>query len=171
MAQSLIPFAGGNFDEAFVDKPDIALGSTSDFTQFLTPADVADERGGIVMLVRANGVVAAQDAVIIDSVYDAASTTLVTTSAKLGQLVGVARVAAADNEFFWVDVFGKSTVNVLTLAAANTALNSTATGGTLDDDATAGSEVIDGIFLLATNGGSTAAVACHLRFPTIGVTL
>lgn len=171
MPQSLTAFAGQNFEEAVVDAPDIALGSTIDFSQFETPADVADERGGIVMLVRADGAIDAQDVVIVDSVYDVVPATLTTTATAFGSIVGVARVTAADNEFFWIDIFGKSTVNVLANAAANTALNSTATAGTLDDDATAGSEVIDGIVLLSANGGSTAAVECHLIFPKVGVTL
>ena len=58
-----------------------------------------------------------------------------------------------------------------TLAAAYTLINSTGTAGQLDDDATAGAEVIDGIALDAAVGGAAATAAGFINWPKVGRTL
>ena len=125
--------------------------------------------------VQANGAITGDGYVcdIDGSSFDAAMCTTTTTAPGTGQgkAVGIARVAFADNEFGWLQVFGPGTVRVAASCAAYTLLNSTATAGQIDDDATAGAEVIDGIVLDVANGGSAATAAGFLNFPKVGRTL
>lgn len=107
-----------------------------------------------------------------------AATALTTTNSAPGQAVGrrvgvvVATVASSTSvQYGWVQIYGIGGVSVLASAVLNTPLNTTATAGALDDDATAGSEVIDGLVLAATNGGSPAVVNAFLNYPFVGRTL
>jgi hypothetical protein len=51
-------------------------------------------------------------------------------------------------------------------------LNSTATGGAVDDDATAGSESISGLVLGTATGGAAATNAdAYFSYPVVGRTL
>jgi hypothetical protein len=98
----------------------------------------------------------------------------VTTSAPgagAGKLAGVARTAIPANNYGWLQVFGAGTVRVAASCAAYTLINSTATAGQLDDDATAGAEVIDGMVLDVANGGAAGVVAGWLNWPKVGRTL
>lgn len=88
-----------------------------------------------------------------------------------GKPVVVADSAISASEYGWFLIYGSTTVSALASCAAYTQLNSTGTSGALDDDATAGSEVIDGIVLRSTNGGSTAVVNAIVNFPRVGRTL
>lgn len=125
--------------------------------------------------VQANGAITGDSYVcdIDGSNFDAAMCTTTTTApgTGAGKAVGVARVAFADNEYGWLQVYGAGTVRVAASAAAYTLLNSTATAGTLDDDATLGAEIIDGIVLDVANGVSAAATAGFLNWPKVGRTL
>lgn len=117
---------------------------------------------GAVVLINSSGVVVGT------------TTTTTTPGNAAGPRVGVVVAAVSSSpsvQYFWVQIYGVGSVLVLANAAANTQLNSTATSGTLDDDATAGSEVIDGIRLTTANGGSTAATACYINYPFVGRTL
>lgn len=100
-----------------------------------------------------------------------ASTTSSAPGTGQGKMVGVVVDAFAINEYGWVLVFGSAQITALASCAAHTQLNTTGTGGALDDDATAGSEVIDGIVLRAANGGSTANVNAIVCWPKVGRTL
>jgi len=88
-----------------------------------------------------------------------------------GRICGVNMAVLVSGGFGWFQVFGIGSVRVLASCAANTTLNSTGTAGALDDDATAGSEVITGVALSAANGGAAATVACWLSWPSVGRTL
>jgi hypothetical protein len=106
------------------------------------------------------------------------ATPITTANAAPGQSVGrkvgvVVRAVSslATPQYGWVQVSGIGAIRVLASAVLNTPLNTTATAGVLDDDATAGSRVIDGVVLNATNGGSTALVAAMLNNPFVGRTL
>lgn len=104
----------------------------------------------------------------------AAAAATLTTSAPgnaSGSRLAVAVSAITAGGFGWMQIYGAGLVSVLASAVLNTQLNTTATAGSLDDDATASSEVCDGIRLAATNGGSTANVACFLNYPFCGRTL
>ena len=100
-----------------------------------------------------------------------ATLTTTTPGNAAGPRVAVAVSAIPAGGFGWMQIYGLGSVSVLASAVLNTQLNTTATGGSLDDDATAGSEVIDGIRLSATNGGGTANVAAYINYPFVGRTL
>ena len=106
-----------------------------------------------------------------------AATPLSTSNDARGQIVGVAVAAIPGTSgtvtgYGWVQVKGTATARVLTLAAANVRLNTTATAGALDDDGTAGSMQVQGLYLTAANsGGTTAATACVLNYPFVDVTI
>lgn len=99
------------------------------------------------------------------------TTTTTAPGTGAGKLVGVARAAIAASGYGWLQVFGAGTVRVSASCAAYTIINSTATAGQLDDDATAGAEVIDGIVLDVANGGSAGTAAGYLNWPKVGRTL
>lgn len=89
-----------------------------------------------------------------------------------GSRIGVAQAALADNEYGWFQVYGKGSVRTLASAAKGTKLNTTATAGALDDDATAGAETIDGLVLGTATGGAEATNAdAILSYPAVGRTL
>ena len=98
----------------------------------------------------------------------------VTTSAPgtgAGKLAGVARAAIAASGYGWLQIFGAGTIRVSASCAAYTLINTTATAGQLDDDATAGAEVVDGMVLDVANGGAAGTVAGYLNWPKVGRTL
>jgi len=89
-----------------------------------------------------------------------------------GARVGAAMAAIAASGYGWLQIYGLATVRTLASAAVGTTLNSTATPGALDDDATGGAEVINGIFVGTATGGAEANNAdCYLNYPFIGRTL
>jgi hypothetical protein len=105
-----------------------------------------------------------------------AVTELSTSNDARGQIVGVAVSAIPGTSgtvvgYGWVQVKGTATARVLASAAANVRLNTTATAGVLDDDGTAGSFQVQGLYLTTANGASTAAAPCVLNYPFVDVTL
>jgi hypothetical protein len=89
-----------------------------------------------------------------------------------GSRIGVAQAVLADNEYGWFQIYGKGSVRTLASAAKGTKLNTTATGGVLDDDASAGAETIDGLVLGTATGGAEATNAdAILSYPAVGRTL
>lgn len=128
-----------------------------------------DQDGKSYVYVQASAAIAANDVVFFNSAYSA--TTLSTSNDARGNKCGVALVAFAASDFGWVQVDGPSTANVLASCAANIRLNTTATAGKLDDDGTAGSMHVQGIYLTTANGAGTNAVACILNNPFIDVTI
>ena len=146
--------------------------SASEIPEFEVGDLGVDEDGKIYQFVRANGALAVGDVVGIDEVGDATPVTTTTSAPAAGQglQAGVTLVAVADNDWCWVQRHGVvAAINVGTSAAVHTNLNSTATGGRLDDDATAGSEVIEGITTTAAESSNSAAGI--LNWPYIGRTL
>lgn len=100
-----------------------------------------------------------------------ASTTTSAPGTGAGKSAGVARAAIAASGYGWVQVYGPGTVRTLTLAAAYTLLNTTGTAGALDDDATASSEVIEGMIIDTATGGATANTSGFLNWPKVSRTL
>jgi hypothetical protein len=89
-----------------------------------------------------------------------------------GSRAGVAMAAIGVNGYGWLQVYGKCPLRVLASAVKGTQLNTTATAGALDDDATASSEVISGCVLGTTNGGSAATIEnSFVAYPTVSRTL
>lgn len=124
----------------------------------------------------ASTALAVGDAVLFNSagVASVCNTTTTTPGDAAGRMVGICRAVVtslAAAQYGWVQRTGASTLNAAASAVRNTALNTTATAGRLDDDATAGAEVVDGISLNTTVGGVAAVTACTLNFPYVGRTL
>lgn len=102
----------------------------------------------------------------------ATTTTTAPGSSGPGSRCGAAQAAMADNEYGWFQIFGKGSLRTLASAAKGTQLNSTATGGALDDDATAGAEVIAGaVVMTATGGGAATNADAMFTYPTVLRTL
>lgn len=119
--------------------------------------------------VQADGAISANDVVIITEAYQADQIDTTNSASAFGDMVGVADAAFADDDYGWVQVKGPCTINVATSCAANTELNSTGTAGRVDDDATAGAEVVVG--LVTTGAESSNAAAGMLIYPRVGATL
>lgn len=106
--------------------------------------------------VQAASAIAAGDVVAIDETGQAA---LVTKArADDGHKIGVAQVAFADNDYGYVQVKGVCIVNVLANCAADVALYSSATSGSLDDTDASQTKIL-GIVATAAVGGSAGSVA------------
>lgn len=102
----------------------------------------------------------------------ATTTTTAPGASGPGTRCGAAQAALADNEYGWFQIYGKGSLRTLASAAKGTQLNSTATGGAVDDDATAGAEVIDGLVLMTATGGAAATNAdAMFSYPVVGRTL
>lgn len=129
-----------------------------------------DSAGLEWVYVSAAAAIAQYDVVFFTSAYAASS--LSTANDARGNLVGVAGVAFASGERGWVQVKGPvANANVLASAAANVRLNTTATAGSLDDDGTAGSMQVQGIYLTAARAASNGPAPAILNYPYIDVTL
>lgn len=137
---------------------------------------IGQDRGRVYQFVQADasGWTGAGYVVAIETVSDGdmVETTVSTPGTAAGMRLGVAMAAVAASGYGWLCVFGDSVpVRVAASCAKGTQLNTTATAGQLDDDATAGSEVAEGISLLAANGGAAGNVNAVLTWPRIGRTL
>jgi hypothetical protein len=118
---------------------------------------------------QADGAITANDVCLVDASNQADQLDTTNSGSGFGLRCGVAAATLADNEYGWVQIYGPCTVNVATSCAANTALNSTATAGRIDDDATSGAEVVSGLVTTAAEASNTAAA--YLNYPTVGATL
>lgn len=119
--------------------------------------------------VQANGAITANDVVIMDESFQADQIDTTNSAGAVGDRAGVAPATFADDDYGWIQVYGACTVNVATSAAANTKLNTTATAGRVDDDATSGAETIFG--LVTTAAEASNAAAGMLTYPIIDATL
>lgn len=132
-----------------------------------------DSNGKGYQFVQANGALdTVGDVVAIDESNDASPLTTTVSAPGTGQglPVGVVLVALTDNQYGWVQRYGVvSAVNVATNCAAHTELNSTGTGGRVDDDASSGAEVVEGLTTTAAESSNSAAGI--LNWPYIGRTL
>ena len=104
----------------------------------------------------------AGDVVQITNAFAASQIT--TATAKFGSQVGVVPVAVTQSTstttyYFWAQVRGVGSVNVIASAAANAKLSTTATVGRLSDATTTGQVKITGITLQTANTGVAGATA------------
>lgn len=125
---------------------------------------------------RADGAVTGAGYLCVEETgFDFAMVTTTTTAPGAsgpGSRCGAAQAALADNEYGWFQIYGKGSVRTLASAAKGTQLNSTATGGAVDDDATAGSETISGLVLGTATGAAAATNADAIfSYPVVGRTL
>lgn len=117
------------------------------------------EDGTLWVYVQANGAIGQYDAVAIDEDYQAAK--LTKSLADAGQRLGVAQSAFADNDYGWVALRGSNIkVNALTSCAADTALYTSATAGSLDDDSTSQTAITGIVIVSAVGSGGAAATEC-----------
>lgn len=89
-----------------------------------------------------------------------------------GSRMGAAQAAMLDNQYGWFQIYGKGSLRTLASCAKGTQLNTTATAGAVDDDATAGARVIAGLVLGTATGGAAATNADAIfSYPTVTRTL
>ena len=134
----------------------------------------AQKEGQEGVYVEADEAIAAGDVCVIQDDFGVALADNTSTAPAAGQgaMAGVAAVAMASGEFGWLLRCGQFTVPDLaaaTGAVAYTILNGTATGGTVDDDATTGAEEIIGIVLTTTESSGVAPFS--LNYPYVGLTI
>jgi hypothetical protein len=124
---------------------------------------------------RANGAVTGLGYVCLEQTgFDfvmASTTTSAPGASGPGTRVGAAQAALADNEYGWFQVYGKGSLRTAGAAAIGTRLNTTGTGGALDDDGTASSEQIFGVVLLTLTGGAATSSDAMFSYPVVGITL
>lgn len=114
--------------------------------------------GNTYILVQANGAIDAYAACALDEGHEVAELTTASSGA-VPTVVVVPQIAITDDYYAWAVLKGKS-FSVLALAscALNVKVYTTSTPGAIDDSAS-GTDLIQGLRLNATNGGSTAATA------------
>ena len=118
-------------------------------------------------------VTAAGYACVIDSGFIAEMLDSTSSAPGAGQgcMVGAAQAAIAINGQGWLQIYGKGSLRTLASAAVGTALYSTATPGAVDDAATAGLEVVNGLTLGTATGGAEATnTDAYFTYPTVGAT-
>jgi phage tail sheath gpL-like len=102
---------------------------------------------------------------------DAFLGTLVTTaSSPFNRPVGVFHTTLATNEWGWCQIGGQAPLDVAAGCVLNVRLNTTAVAGRVDDDATTGAKVIEGVTIIATTTPA-AVVEATFNGARIGVTL
>lgn len=146
-----------------LSKKIAGTGSSSDQgDQFLLGQKVNATDGGVYMRVHASGAIAQYDFVGIDENFEAAP--LTTAMADDGWNIGVAQVAADDNDFLWVACAG-SNINgaVLANCAADVALYTSGTAGSLDDATT--TTKVDGVVAVTAVGTAAGNVEVILTHP------
>lgn len=120
--------------------------------------------------VQADGAIVSGDVCIISEAHQADQIDTTNSAGAIGDRVGVAVHAFADNEYGFLQIAGPvDAINVGSSAAANTKLNTTATAGRIDDDATSGAETILGLVTTAAESSNSAAGILHR--PWIDATL
>lgn len=150
------------------DQVDTALTNGKTFT---VGDRAEDYNGKIYIYVKASSAIAQYDVVTFDETYNTTVAPVSTSNDARGDLLGVAPAAIASASYGWLQVYGPCTMNVKASCAANVRLNTTATGGSPDDDGTSTTMALDGIYLTAARGGTDGSAAGILNFPAIGVTL
>jgi hypothetical protein len=158
-----------------------AVYTSADFTAGTVPFGLGDRgfdaAGNEYVFVRADSsgitdrFAAGIKAGFVASMLTTTNSTPGTDGGTVGCMVGApqgATIAASGGG--WLLVRGIGTVRVAASCVRNTLLNTTATAGTLDDDATAGSEQLVGLVITttATGAANTAAV---FNYPTVYRTL
>lgn len=141
----------------------VRLAATSTTQEHELGTRVQATDGGTLVYVQANGAVAIYDVVGIDENFQAAPVD--STMAGDGWYVGFAQVAFADNEYGWVYLTGSNiNANVAAGCAADVALYTSATAGTLDDASSNGTK-IDGVVAVTAKTTSAAFVEVIATWP------
>jgi hypothetical protein len=123
------------------------------------------------VFVKATSAIVQNDVVTFDESFSTTVAPISTSNDAKGDKVGVATAAIGSGSYGWLQIYGPCTMNVKASCAANVQLNTTATAGSLDDDATAGSIAITGIHLTAARAASDGPAAGVLNYPVQATTL
>lgn len=143
----------------------------TDGTTFAPGNRFSDYSGKQYVYVKASSAIAQYDVVTYDETFTTTVAPVSTSNDARGDLVGVAPVAIASGSYGWVQIYGPCTMNVLASCAANVRLNTTATAGSPDDDGTASSMAIDGLYLTTARGSTAGSAPGVLNYPAVGATL
>lgn len=160
-----------------LNRTDVLASTSTAFYRLGTVGGWDDPNGGYkeyLYVHAAEAITGAGYLCIVDSGYEAemVDTTSTAPGAGVGCRVGAAQAAVADNEYFWIQIYGKGSLKTLLSAALGTRLNSTATAGQVDDDGTSGAEPIMGLTLgTATDGSATLNTDAYFNYPFVGVTI
>jgi hypothetical protein len=139
---------------------------TDTSARFALGTRVSGSGGTEWIYVQADGAITAVG--YVASIDEAFQATLLSTSNDAeGDLVGVAAVAFADDEYGWLQVKGPASIQVAASCAANVSLNATSTAGQLDDDGTAASMRVEGAVLTTARGGTAGTAAGMLNDPVV----
>lgn len=130
-----------------------------------------DQAGKEYVYVKASAAIAQYDVVTYDETYNTTVAPLSTSNDAVGDKVGVAPAAFASGDYGWLQIYGVATINVKASCAANVKLNTTATAGSLDDDATSTAKTVLGLYLTTARAASDGSAAGVLNYPFIDVTL
>lgn len=143
------------------------------FPPFKLGTIVTLEDGGLAVFAKASAAITGEGYLcLIDEAWNATMITTANSASTRGSRVGAAQAAfTASGQYGWFVVAGKSNIRVLASCVGHVELNTTATAGALDDDATATSRVVDGVVLKTTNGGSAATAEGNLSGGRVGRTL
>ena len=120
---------------------------------------------------KAGGAITGADYVaVLDAAWSA--TLASTTNSPFGLRICVAPGAMAQNQYGWFQTGGvRPGIRVNASCAANVKLNTTATGGQLDDDGTGGAKTASGIVLTTANGVAAGSAPGVIFNPVVGATL
>lgn len=141
-----------------VDLTKLVAGTSTDGdgAPFTLGTQVRGTDGTVWMFVQAGAALSQYGFVAIDENFQANPINAARTTE--GQLVGVAQVAFADNDFGWVARAGSGTIKglVRSACASGVALyTDVSAAGFLDDSATATQNLIEGVVILTTQTSTT----------------
>lgn len=147
----------------------IGVQTPSTTPQFTIGGRVDGDFGALYIYGIAGANIAAGDFVVFDRNYSA--TLLTTANSPRGAKVAVARAALTTGQYGWFQVEGQVGGRTDAAVAANAQINTTATGGAVDDNAAVGSKRIEAIAIPVAAAGATTNTEFTLSSPYVGVTL
>jgi hypothetical protein len=147
----------------------IGLQTADTIPQFSPGTRVDGDMGGLYIYGLASAAIAQGDFVVFNNNYNASL--LTTTNSQRGAKVAVSRAPLAANQYGWFQVEGQAAGRTVAAVAANAQLNTTATGGAVDDDAAVGAKRLEAIAILVAAAGATTNTEFMLSSPYVGATL
>lgn len=142
-----------------------------DSASFQLGTTLAGTNGSAWIYCRTNAALAIANAgqlVMIDETFTASPIDNTNGATAFGQPVGVAPVAAAVDQYLWIQVEGVANIQVGANCAANVALASTTTAGQIDDSILTPTINLPGIVLTAARGVTDGTAPALLTRPTVG---
>ena len=128
--------------------------------------------GKVYVYVQANGAITGDGYVCsMDEAYQAVMVDTDTAAiVALGQAVGVAEVAFADNDYGWLQIYGPAGIRTEQDALANNKLAATADAGQVDDAGAIGTQYIAGMVLNTATGAADAVnTTGWLNYPVMSI--